>query len=29
MIRSVFSRKAYDPDVIREGFVGGITPATA
>jgi len=29
MVRSVFSRKAYDPDVIREGFVGGISPATA
>lgn len=29
MIRTVFARKAYDPDVIREGFVGGITPAAA
>jgi len=29
MVRSVFSRKAYDPDVIREGFVGGITPPSA
>lgn len=25
MVRQVFSRKAYDPDVIREGFVSPLT----
>ena len=24
MVRSVFARKAYDPDVIQEGYVGGL-----
>jgi len=24
MVRRVFTRKAYDPDVIREGYVGGL-----
>jgi hypothetical protein len=25
MVREVFSRKAYDPEIIQEGFVSSLT----